>query len=340
MIAEIAREAIRGANVGGELLGYVRNEDARDYSVARALVQHGAIAAVGFTGSIPGGLAIERLAREREVPIPVFAEMGSTNPVLMTPGAVAHAGADIGRRVADSILARVGQQCTRPGMVFVPNLLRTGLPVLDAMRERFVAVGGRDMLTSDIWSRFADREHRTSRTAGVSSVSVEGPVCLNSRHAKPALWTTTLEIFRTSAELHDEIFGPAAVLIDIPSVEALSSLRLRGSLTCSIWHTQDAAEQPTVEALARYAGTFAGRIIFNGVPTGVRVAHGMVHGGPFPATNRPDTTAVGPFAIERWCRPVCFQNCPDGLLPAELRNGNPRGIWRTLNGTRCKASVA
>jgi NADP-dependent aldehyde dehydrogenase len=142
-------------------------------------------------------------------------------------------------------------------------------------------------------------------------------------------------------ELREEVFGPTTTLISLNDLSELDNLPARGALAISVWFDPgDARDLDVVGALMnRHAS--AGRLIFNGPPTGVRVATSMVHGGPFPATNAPmgGTTAVGPRAIERWCRPICFQNCPDALLPPELQNANPRRIWRTLNGQPTQSPI-
>lgn len=343
LLAEIARGAAKAAGFDGELVGYVLTEDPRDYSVAGALVRDATITAVGFTGSVSGGLALEKIARERNVPIPVFAEMGSNNVVVVSGGA-AHAHGDrIADEVAGSLLQRFGQQCTCPGTIVV-EVGEAGSRFVDRLAERVNAAAGRDMLAPWIKQSYARRVEEASRATGVRRIAqgkrAEGPLgasaCLLEVNAE---YRRMVELFKRG-ELREEIFGPAAVVVRLP-IDMVGELGLLQTLTFSVYaEPKEVATDWTVSALWSVANAHAGRLIFNGVPTGVRVATGMVHGGPFPATNVPHTTAVGPRAIERWCRPVCWQNCPDGLLPEELRDGNPRGVMRVVDGVWTREGIS
>lgn len=307
LIAETARAALAESAGLADALEYVPNEDPRDLRPAQNLVRHPAIKAVGFTGSAAGGLAIERLARERAIPIPVFAEMGSVNPVLITPAAAAR-GAEIAEALAGSILARFGQQCTCPGLVFVPASARGA--IADGLSERLAAAPPRRMLAPWIRDAYLKRCDQVSRARGVrvlvDAVARDGP---GDAHA--ALFEVGLDDWTVEPTLHEEIFGAAAVVVVLPDNRTPTDLSLPGSLTCSVW--TGGPDDPDAGGLAESAASCAGRVVFNGVPTGVRVAEAMVHGGPFPSTNRPETTAVGPRAMERWCRPVCVQNAPGSV---------------------------
>jgi 2,5-dioxopentanoate dehydrogenase len=150
--------------------------------------------------------------------------------------------------------------------------------------------------------------------------------------SSPVLFKTTFDTFRRHPTLHEEVFGPAAILVlcEQPDQLADAAASIQGSLTGTIWAAN--YDEPLARRLARILEQRVGRLIVNGVPTGVEVCPSMVHGGPYPATNQPQTTAVGPFAINRWCRPVCYQNMPEALLPPELRNANPLNIRRLVNG--------
>ncbi|HMN40433.1 MAG TPA: aldehyde dehydrogenase family protein [Phycisphaerales bacterium] len=343
LLAGIAQEAIGRAGFSAQLLGYVLNEDPKDHSTAEQLLRDFSIAAVGFTGSIPGGLAIERIARERDTPIPVFAEMGSNNIIVVTGRAATARTDDIAAQLAESLLQRFGQQCTSPGTILV-ELGDAGSRFTAALAERIRATPGRDMLAPWIKSAYERRIAEVSAAPGIRDLA-RGAAKPGQRGSFACLlelnvgYSETVAAFRTDV-LRDEIFGPAAIIVRLP-IDMIDELRPRGSLSYSIFgEPDDVALDWTWDAALATGTAFAGRIIFNGPPTGVRVATAMVHGGPFPATNRPETTAVGPLAIERWCRPICFQNAPDALLPPELRNANPLGIWRTANGQLSKSPVA
>ncbi len=303
----------RGAD---RLITYIQHEDSSDLRIPRQIVQHPKVTAVGFTGSYRGGMAIVKLATERSNPIPVFAEMGSANPVNVTALAAKRRGRAIADQIADSILSRHGQQCTKPGLVFVEDLAKAGAELAARLAERFKGMPGRDMLAPWVRDAYLKRVDECAATPGVR-VLARGTDREGPRGTAAVLLSTDHKEWALNPVLHDEIFGPAAILIDAP----LPSLTaMRPSLVSSWYFEPEENQWISFEADLFGFASKCGRIVFNGVPTGVRVASGMVHGGPFPSTNRPDTTAVGPLAIERWCRPVCFQNCPQELLPPELRD--------------------
>lgn len=314
LIAKIARHAIAAAGCDEGMLGYVVNMDPRDFEPARKLVSDPVIQAVGFTGSQRGGLALEEMARARPDRIPVFAEMGSANPVVVTPRAMQERGAEIGAMLAESILMRHGQQCTCPGIVIVPDAAGEGRALVDAMAARFDAAAGspRDMLAPWVRDGYVER---VQACLGIGEVRLRAGRAekLGARGAYAALLETTGARLAWHAELREEIFGPCAVVVDVESredgfAEVVAGLPLPTSLVMSVFYQADeAAEVMLAKDLAWRASRLSGRVVLNGVPTGVRVAEAMVHGGPFAASNRPETTAVGPRAIERWCRPVCWQ---------------------------------
>jgi NADP-dependent aldehyde dehydrogenase len=319
------------------ILGYVPNADPRDFSVAGAILSEEHIQAVGFTGSKKAGMAIEKLARERARPIPVFAEMGSCNPVYVSARAAERRGSAIADELADSILARHGQQCTKPGLIFVENLKRAGATLQPRLVERFLAAECRDMLAPWIRDAYLSRLQACAGAAGVSTLA-RGRTGEGDRSAPAALLGSHYKDWMRhymDDTVQDEIFGPATVLVDVPTGQLGSYQSIEPHLVCS-WYVE-AEEVTSVRATDLVSRTATGpaaggRTVWNGVPTGVRVANGMVHGGSFPATNRSDSTAVGPFAMERWCQAVCLQNNPDRLLRPELQDSNPLGIMRIVNG--------
>jgi 2,5-dioxopentanoate dehydrogenase len=314
LISMVARSAAEKAGFPSGVLGYIENPDPADTAPARELVSHPAVRACGFTGSPRGGLAVERLGRERPCPIPVFAEMGSINPVAITQRAAAERTRTIAEALADSILLRFGQQCTCPGLVIVPRIEGPVADLISHLARRLSDAPGRDMLAPWVRDGYLRRVEACAGAPGVR-VLTRGHAAPGPRGAGTALLQTDLPTLRAHATLQEEVFGPAAIIVENVGGDPLDDDFL-SALTFTV---HAGADDPDAARLLQSAARHAGRVIFNGVPTGVRAAAGMVHGGPFPSSNRPDTTAVGPFALERWCRPVCWQNCPQNLLPQALQ---------------------
>jgi len=310
LIADIARDAINSAGIDPDILCYAEDNGKDTASLARKLIEHPSAAAVGFTGSTTVGTSLINIANARTVPIPVFAEMGSVNPNIIFPGALATRTNEIAKSLADSIAARHGQQCTCPGIVLVPSNDHTFASMLKVNLEKHPA---RRMLSPGVLAGFEKAVAKVARAVG-ENVCTRSAGEESEDSAPLVLHAPTKAAFALPDILETEMFGPAAIVLSGTMDESQVAIaKLPGSLTISVWF--DESDANAVKALLPDLASRAGRIIFNGVPTGVRVAEGMTHGGPWPATNRPDTTAVGPRAIERWCRPVCLQNCPADLLP-------------------------
>jgi len=308
------------------------------------LVTHPAIKAVGFTGSLRGGRALYDAAAARPEPIPVYAEMGSTNPVFILPGALAERGETIAQGLVGSVTMGVGQFCTKPGMVFVMEKREASSEKREGIAEAFLskaeslftAAAAGVMLHEGIRGNF---EKGSKRLAGVDGIQMRvaggrGEGAGSSQ--KAAMFQTTAANLLARPEIAEEVFGPSTLAVTAQSrEEILSAARaLQGHLTATIHGTlADLAEwKDLVEILQ----TKVGRIIFNAWPTGVEVTHAMVHGGPYPATTDSRATSVGTSAIYRWARPVCFQGFPSEALPLELRDGNPASIWRKIEGKLTK----
>lgn len=312
LLASIASAALRTHSSTlphAPLISYVPHADPEDRSIPNALIMHPHIAAIGFTGSLRAGLAIDDLARTRPVPIPVFAEMGSRNPVHITGAAAAARGELIARELAASILQRFGQQCTRPGIIVVYGHEHAAA-IAAQITEVLAAAPTRDMLAPWIRNAYTRRIAACASVPGVR-VLTGSDQPTGTREARAALLAVTADTFAQNPVLHEEIFGPAAIVVTAEPIHAASDIpRMTGNLCCSIYADPN---EPAAAMLLHHAAQNAGRVVFNGVSTGVRVAEAMVHSGPFPASNAPHTTAVGPRAIERWCRPVCFQNVPENL---------------------------
>jgi alpha-ketoglutaric semialdehyde dehydrogenase len=299
--------------------------------IGQTLVAHPAIKAVGFTGSRAGGLALMRTAAQRREPIPVYAEMSSVNPVFLLPGVLAGDSAPLAQAYVDSLTLGAGQFCTNPGIV---------LGLAGADFERFCEHAaqslrgrtGATMLTPGIHQAYLGGVARLGGTGGVTLLA-QGEAGPGSCAAQAALYACDGEVFLADRSLEEETFGPCAVLVrcrDIAQLHAIAE-RLEGQLTATVHAVQ--ADYDLARALLPTLERKAGRVLFNGFPTGVEVAHAMVHGGPFPATSDSRTTSVGAGAIDRFLRPVSYQNLPAALLPAALADANPLGLARVVDGT-------
>ncbi|GIH89844.1 aldehyde dehydrogenase (NADP(+)) [Planobispora siamensis] len=314
--SELSAEVIRGALPQPGLLGLVRGLEAGGH-----LVRHPDVAAVGFTGSIPGGKAIQALIGERPDPIPFYGELGSVNPVVVLPSA----GRDgLAQGFAASLTLGVGQFCTNPGLMFVPD--DAGL--LDALTEAVAATAGGPMLTGRIRDGYVQG---LDRLAGALTPLAEGGPGESPLSVAPRVFTTGLAAFAEGLpEIAQECFGPAAIVVTYRDPAELPAVleRLEGSLTATV-HATDPAEAGQVSEVLRRK---AGRLIWNGWPTGVAVRWAMHHGGPWPASTAPAHTSVGAAAIRRWLVPTAYQDWPAELLPAELREDNPLGIPRRVDG--------
>jgi 2,5-dioxopentanoate dehydrogenase len=293
-----------------------------------ALVADPRIKAVGFTGSRSGGTALVAVAAARPEPIPVYAEMSSINPVFLLAGALSSRGADLGRAFVGSLVLGSGQFCTNPGLVIAAD--GPGLDAfLAAARQALAASPATPMLTPTIAGNYA---------AGVTALSAEAELVVRGEAGdhegvcQAALFTTDAASFRTSEVLQAEVFGASSLVIRCVDVDEMSVVAgsLEGQLTATV-HA-DESDYPAARQLLPTLETKAGRILFDGWPTGVEVGYAMVHGGPFPATSDPRTTSVGARAIERFLRPVCYQDVPKALLPSAIADGNPDGIWRRIDG--------
>ncbi|HLX75473.1 MAG TPA: aldehyde dehydrogenase (NADP(+)) [Terriglobales bacterium] len=301
------------------------------FEIGTALVQHPAIKAVAFTGSRAGGDALRQATASRSEPIPVFAEMGSVNPVFILPGAMRERGQQIAAGLHASMTLGAGQFCTKPGLVLLAN----DEPARHFARKLSDLVAGPasfTLLTPGIQAAYKKGVAQRSQ-AGSAQKLAEGPAPTGSGcAAAAAIFQADAEEFLRDPRLGEELFGPSTLLINYSTREQLLELArgLEGHLTATLHGTeQDLADyRDLVEILE----TKVGRIIFNGFPTGVEVCHAMVHGGPYPATSDGRSTSVGTLAILRFARPVCFQGFPQPALPPELQDSNPLGIWRLVDG--------
>jgi len=304
-------------------------------SIGEALVRHPAIQAVGFTGSRQGGLALLRIAQARPQPIPLYAEMSSINPVFLLPSALATRGAAIAKGFVESLVLGAGQFCTNPGLVIALEG-----EALDAFCQGAAGAlamkAAATMLTPGIHSAYCRGIERLRQFATITPVA-QGLPPAELFAAQATLFRTTAHAFLAEPEMAEEVFGPGALVIGCRDLNELHLLtrQLAGQLTATL-HI-DESDHPLARQLVRTLERKAGRILFNDFPTGVEVGYAMVHGGPFPATSDNRTTSVGAAAIERFLRPVCYQDMPDTLLPEPLQESNPLGIWRLRDGQLIKA---
>ena len=300
--------------------------------VGVALVKHPMLKAVGFTGSRSGGRALMDLAAARPEPIPFFAEMSSTNPTFILPGALRERGEGIAAGLHASFTVGAGQFCTKPGMVFLPQGGEAG-GFTKKLHELVGGSAGFNLLTPGIRSSYRSAIARRQQNASVKSLlKASEPSDDSELSVGVVLFETDAAAFLSDRELDAEIFGPTTLLVRHSSrAEILKIARgLEGHLTATIHGTaQDLREFADLIAILENK---VGRLVFNGFPTGVEVTHAMVHGGPYPATSDGRSTSVGSQAIFRFARPVCYQGFPEEALPGELRDANPLGIWRMIDG--------
>ena len=305
------------------------------HEVGLAMVRHPGITAVGFTGSLRGGRALFDAAAARPTPIPVYAEMGSVNPVFLLPSAVQERGTAIAQGLAASITMGTGQFCTNPGVV--AGVRDASFDALEAtLAECITAAAAGVMLYPQLSASYGDAVTRAERLG--ASVTARGATD-DAHLATPALLRVDGVRFIEEHALREEMFGPVSVVVgagDIAELERVAE-SLEGQLTATIHGT--AAELQQQHRLVAILQRKVGRLLFNGYPTGVEVGHAMQHGGPYPASTDSRSTSVGSAAIARFVRPLCYQDFPDASLPEELRNANARGIWRLIDGALTRDPV-
>lgn len=306
------------------------------HEVGLGVVRHPLIKAIGFTGSFRGGKALFDEACARPEPIPVYAEMGSTNPVFILPGIVKEKRNEITRDLAASVTLGVGQFCTNPGLVFIQS--ENTKEFSTTLSKHFEDTPAGVMLTKGIRDNFQHGTNALQTITGVEDVAT-GKKSDSGFSVSANLFASDVKNFLSNPTLEEEVFGPSTLLITANDKNEilLAAKKLHGHLTATIHGTNEDLLQ--YHDLIHILEQKAGRLIINGYPTGVEVCDSIVHGGPFPATTDSRTTSVGTLAITRFTRPVCYQNFPSSLLPAELHDSNALQIWRLVNGERTKNST-
>ena len=309
------------------------------HAVGAQLVSAPEIKAVGFTGSLGGGMALYRLASQRPEPIPVFAEMGSINPVILVPETLKQKATEIAQGFVGSLTLGCGQFCVNPGLVLA--IAGEGLDQFLASVATAVAeVEAGVMLNARIYEHYQQQSQRLAQSEAVDVVASgkarqSGPGFLGQTH----FLRTSASEFLARPELQEEVFGPCSLLVVCESKQQLMQVvaGLGGQLTGTIHATE--SELASWLDLADLLTTKVGRLVVNGFPTGVEVTHAMVHGGPFPASTDGRFTSVGTAAIARFMRPVCYQNYPQALLPDALKDHNPLGLMRLVNGVKTRDPI-
>jgi NADP-dependent aldehyde dehydrogenase len=326
MVYTAIKKAIAICNMPEHVFQHVHGTS---FESGKALVQAPYTTAVGFTGSTVGGKALYDYSAQRKNPIPVFSEMGSVNPVIFLPDTLQKNAAELGVQYAGSITLGMGQFCTNPGLMLA--IESEGLHnFLDSLSKGIEAVQPAKMLHAGIHSAYEKKSHDALTQQGVKVIQ-QAATAAHDIEALPTVALVSGETFLANPLLHEEVFGPYSLMVSCKDEDELLTVlkSVSGQLTSTIMGTiKDLTDHPKLVDLLP---SIAGRILFNGVPTGVEVCASMVHGGPYPATTDSRFTAVGINAVKRWVRPVCYQSWPDSLLPLALQNANPTNIWRLVD---------
>ena len=298
--------------------------------VGIALVKHPLVKAVGFTGSRSGGRALMDAAASRPEPIPVYAEMSSINPVFLLPGALQQNAETLAAGLHASVTLGVGQFCTNPGLVFV-EAGADAERFLQKLAALMAATPSGTMLTAELCASYKRGAAKLAAAPGVKQIA-SVTTAAGAAQAGAALFVADGKTFLGNHSLMDEVFGPSTLVVQCASrAEMIVAVeRLEGQLTATVHGSPE--ELAASRDLLALLENRAGRLVFNSFPTGVEVCHAMNHGGPYPSTSDGRSTSVGTRAISRFARPVCYQGFPDAALPDELKEANPLGLWRLVDG--------
>lgn len=337
--SEIAASAILKAAAACNMPdGIFAHVHGANIEVGKTLVQHPYAKAVGFTGSYLGGKQLFDWGNQRKEPIPVFAEMGSVNPVFLLPEKMKTAAAEIARMYAASVTLGVGQFCTNPGIII--GLESKELSVfMEELGNEIKKTAPGTMLHPGIFKNYRKKKDHALSQQGVETVAYsDTKPALNQ--GSPTIASATGKTFLNNPVLHQEVFGPYSLVIRCKDMKEMLQVanQMEGQLTTTLMATEN--DITIHDKLVEAVKTICGRLVLNNVPTGVEVCLSMHHGGPFPATTDARFTSVGADAIKRFARPIAFQNWSNNLLPEELKNENPLGIWRTVNSELTKDALA
>lgn len=327
-VAECIAEAITKSGLPSGIFSHVEG----GIDVGQALVKHPLAKAVGFTGSHAGGKALFDLAGQREEPIPVYAEMGSVNPIFCFPEKLEKNNDALAKAFISSLTLGVGQFCTNPGLIFVPKAQANAFE--KAIAEELNDIASAPMLHPGIAQAYYDSIQFFQSREELRWVKVADPQHLIN--GSTALAEIQAADWIKDKVFQKEVFGAFAMMVVYETEEELLEIvkNLHGQLTITVW--AEDSELKDQLFLLNLLEEKCGRLLFKGVPTGVEVGFAMQHGGPYPSTTAPNSTSVGAHAIKRFARPIALQDMPQELLPDALKDGNPLGIWRLVNGAYTK----
>ena len=333
----VASAIINAAEKTGMPNGVFSILNSSGIEVGVALVKHPQVKAVGFTGSVGGGRALYNLASQRPEPIPVFAEMGSVNPVIILPEASKNKGTEWAKIYAGSITLSSGQFCTNPGLILGikgPDLTN----FIQKLSEEIVKIEPTCMLHPNIIGAYETKKTAMLKQTGLQTAAIFSEE-IATNYGRQAITTVEGAAFLQNTALHQEVFGPFSLVVQCENAQQLEEIiaNLEGQLTGTVLAENE--ELKNYEKVINALQNRVGRIIFNGVPTGVEVCAAMVHGGPYPASTDSRFTAVGINSIKRWVRPFSFQSWPNEMLPDELKNENPLGISRIVDGKQTSDKI-
>lgn len=332
--AEIIRQALSDYALPKDVFQHIHGQS---FSVGEQLVKHPLIKAVGFTGSFSGGKQLFDWANQRKEPIPVYAEMGSTNPIFMLPERTEQEYESLAKEIYNSITQSMGQFCTKPGLII--GIASEGFSKFtDHLSSLIRECAAEPMLHEGILHNYETNRSVILKDKNVTELA-SSDAAVPSGAGTPSLACVSAAAFIENPELHREVFGPFSLIVTCSNIAEMETVAqsMEGQLTATL--IASAEELTNNTKLLDTLKMIAGRIICNGVPTGVEVCLSMHHGGPFPASSDSRYSSVGGDAIKRFARPVSFQNWPDALLPDELKNGNPLKIWRMVNNELTKDPV-
>lgn len=323
-VAQCITQAVEKSGLPSGVFSHVEG----GVKMGQDLVKHPLAKAVGFTGSFSAGKSLFNIASNRDEPIPVYAEMGSVNPVFAFPQRLGNELVPLAQSFISSLTLGAGQFCTNPGLIFVPRNLAERFA--NAISEAINAIEPAPMLHEGIAESYYKALSELQLRSELEWVKV--PDAKHLINASPALAEISAEDWMKDNRFQEEVFGSFAMMVVYENESELKAIaeKLHGQLTITLWG--DGSELKAYGELMNLLEEKCGRMLFTGVPTGVEVGFAMQHGGPFPSTTDSRSTSVGAHAIKRFARPIAFQDMPKDLLPEELKEENPLGIWRIVDG--------
>jgi len=334
MVANAILKAAKNCNMPEGIFAHMHGAN---NEVGETLVKHPYTKAVGFTGSFFGGKQLFDWANRRKEPIPVFAEMSSINPVFLMPEKLKQSPAEIAKLYAASITLGVGQFCTNPGLII--GIDNEDLQIfIQTLGEEIKKTSPGEMLHAGIFKNYVERRANALAQEEVETIAVSETEPLFNQGTS-TIASASAQAFINNPILHQEVFGPYSIVIKCKDIDDMLNVtkHIKGQLTATLMATENDIRNHN--ELTEFVKNICGRFILNGVPTGVEVCLSMQHGGPFPATTDSRFTSVGADGIKRFARPICYQNWPNELLPGELKDENPIGIWRTVNNVLQKNNL-